>query len=408
MSVPASPLDHITVLDLSRILAGPWATQNLADLGATVIKIEKPTSGDDTRQWGPPFAKDRNGCTDTAAYFFCCNRGKRSVTLDFTKPEGAKVVRHLACQADVLVENFKVGGLAQYGLDSSSLRALNPRLIYCSITGFGQDGPYAGRPGYDALIQAMGGLMSITGEPDESPGGGPQKVGVAVVDLMTGLYATSAILAALFSRTSTGKGTHIDMSLLDVQVAALANQASSWLVADVCPSRLGSAHPSIAPYQPFACADGHVMLAIGNDAQFAAFCQAAECAQLVSDPRFRTNAARVQHRRELLTHLEPALRRKTCAEWTKLGDELRFPCGVINTVDQVFEDSQVRARGLVAELHSNRYGSVKSVVSPMRFDGHAACSAIPPPELGDSTEAVLQTCGYSAQQILELREHGVI
>jgi crotonobetainyl-CoA:carnitine CoA-transferase CaiB-like acyl-CoA transferase len=254
----------------------------------------------------------------------------------------------------------------------------------------------------------MGGLMSITGEPDESPGGGPQKVGVAVVDLMTGLYATSAILAALLARASTGHGTHIDLSLLDVQVAALANQASSWLVAHVCPSRLGSAHPSIAPYQPFACADGHVMLAIGNDAQFAAFCRAAECAHLASDPRFSTNAARVQHRHELLTQLEPAMRRKSCDEWTTLGDHFSFPCGPIHTIDQVFEHSQVRARGLVAELNGNRYGSVKSVVSPMRFDGRPAFSVIPPPELGDSTEAVLHSCGYSSQQIVQLREHGVI
>src|SRR5690606_28349625 len=281
-------LQDIVVLDLSRILAGPWSTQNLADLGADVIKVERPGTGDDTRRWGPPFATDPDGVSGDAAYFFCCNRGKRSITLDFTVDAGRSVLLELVKKADILVENYKVGGLKKYGLDYDTLSQINPRLIYCSVTGFGQSGPYATRPGYDALIQAMGGLMSITGESDDVPGGGPQKVGVAVVDILTGLYATSAILAALHQRGRTGKGQHIDVSLLDVQVAMLANQASNYLIGNQVPGRLGSAHPSIVPYQPFACADGHVMLAIGNDTQFANLCLAAGCPDLATDPRFAT------------------------------------------------------------------------------------------------------------------------
>jgi crotonobetainyl-CoA:carnitine CoA-transferase CaiB-like acyl-CoA transferase len=408
MTATFKPLQGVRVLDLSRVLAGPWATQNLADLGASIVKIEKPVAGDETRRWGPPFAKDDAGRDGDATYFFCCNRGKRSVTIDFSQPEGAAVLRRMAQHADVLVENFKVGQLAPYRLDYASLRTANPRLIYCSITGFGQSGPYAERPGYDALIQAMGGLMSVTGEPDESPGGGPQKVGVAVVDLLAGMYATTAILAALLDRGRTDAGTHIDIALLDVQVAALANQASAWLVGGAVPKRWGSGHPSIVPYQAFACADGHVMISIGNDGQFAAFCRAAECPHLAVDPRFRTNAARVAHRQALLSALAPLLLRRSGAAWVQLGEQHGFPCGPINTIEQVFADPQVRSRELIRELQTERYGRVRTVSNPMRFDGRAASSSLPPPDLGNAAGEVLGEYGYSASEISALRGRGVI
>ncbi|HZT02307.1 MAG TPA: CaiB/BaiF CoA-transferase family protein [Steroidobacteraceae bacterium] len=408
MQPQIQPLAGIMILDLSRVLAGPLATQNLADLGADVVKIEKPGEGDETRRWGPPFAHDANGADGDATYFFCCNRGKRSVTVDFTRPEGAEVIRRLAARADVLVENHKVGSLERYGLDSAALRSLNPRLVYCSITGFGQSGPYADRPGYDALIQAMGGLMSVTGEPDGNPGGGPQKVGVAVVDLMAGSCATSAILAALLARVTTGQGAHIDISLLDVQVAALANQATAWLIGRCLPQRLGNSHPSIVPYQPFTCADGEVMLAIGNDGQFAALCRAADRPELASDPRFRTNAGRVVHREALLTLLSPLLAGRACAEWVLLGKRHGFPCGPINTIDRVFDDPQVNARELIRELESRRYGAVRTVANPMRFDGRPAVSQLPPPELGSSTVEVLCEHGFSSETIRDLQARGVI
>ena len=402
------PLDGIRVLDLSRVLAGPMASQNLADLGAAVVKIEKPGEGDETRRWGPPFAQDTSGTDGDATYFLCCNRGKRSVTVDFTQAEGAEIIRRLAARADVLLENYKVGSLERYGLDSASLRSLNPRLIYCSITGFGQSGPYADRPGYDALIQAMGGLMSITGEPDANPGGGPQKTGVAVVDLMAGSCATSAILAALFARVRTGNGTHIDISLLDVQVAALANQATAWLVGHSLPRRWGNSHPSIVPYQPFACSDGKVMIAVGNDSQFTALCRAADCLELATDPRFRVNAGRVTHREALLAALSPRLAGKTAAEWVLLGQKHGFPCGPINTIDRVFDDPQVSARELVSKLESRRYGSMSTVANPMRFDGRPAVSQLPPPELGSSTVEVLREHGYTREAIDDMQARGVI
>ena len=408
MSTPIKPLEAITVLDLSRILAGPWATQNLADLGATVIKVEKPLQGDETRRWGPPFAHAAEGASADATYFFCCNRGKRSICVDFTRPEGAQVIRRLAARADVLVENYKVGGLARYGLDCDSLRRESPRLIYCSITGFGQSGPYADRPGYDALIQAMGGLMSVTGEPDDAPGGGPQKVGVAIVDLMAGQYATSAILAALLERTKMGRGAHIDIALLDVQVAALANQATAWLVGGVLPQRMGSGHPSIVPYQPFACADGHVMITIGSDRQFETFCRAAGCARLASDPRFRTNAGRVEHRQTLVPLLSSIMSQKGCAEWIALGEAHGFPCGPVNTIDQVFADPQVQARALMLRQPTARYGTVTTVANPMRFDGRSANSPLPPPELGSATEEVLKEFGYTDDEITTLRARGAV
>ena len=404
----SAALEGVVVLDLSRILAGPWSTQNLADLGADVIKVERPGPGDDTRSWGPPFVTTADGGRGDAAYFFCANRGKRSVTLDFTKAEGQKVILELAARADVLVENYKVGGLKKYGLDYDSLVKVNPGLIYCSITGFGQTGPYAERPGYDALIQAMGGLMSITGEPDAVPGGGPQKVGVAVVDIFTGLYATSAILAALYARTRTGKGQHIDVALLDVQVATLANQAGNYLLGGRVPGRLGSAHPSIVPYQPFACADGYVMLAIGNDTQFAALCAAAGCPQVADDSRFSTNAQRVAHRDLLVGLLQERLNTKTIDEWCALGIEKGFPCGPINTIDRVFDDPQVKARNLRVDVPSERYGALPLVASPMKMSGTPVTYTAPPPTLGEHTEQVLTELGLNPQAIQALRDGGVI
>ncbi|CAM5493612.1 CaiB/BaiF CoA transferase family protein [Eoetvoesiella caeni] len=399
----AAALQGVTVLDLSRILAGPWSTQNLADLGADVIKVERPGQGDDTRSWGPPFVQGTDPSTKDAAYFFCCNRGKRSITLDFTIEQGREVLLELVRKADILVENYKVGGLKKYGLDYDSLSKINPKLIYCSITGFGQTGPYAARPGYDALVQAMGGLMSITGESDSTPGGGPQKVGVAVVDVLTGLYATSAILAALYHRTQSGQGQYIDIALLDVQVAALANQASNYVLGGQVPQRIGSAHPSIVPYQPFACADGHVMLAIGNDTQFAAFCRAAGCEGLAQDERFRSNALRVQHREALVGILHERMGLKTVDQWCQLATDNGFPCGPINTIDRVFADPQVQARELRVSVPSEGYGTVDLVASPMRFSGTPISYEMAPPLLGEHTDDVLAELGLDAKAVADLR-----
>ncbi len=401
-------LDGITVLDLSRILAGPWSTQNLADLGADVIKVERPGAGDDTRSWGPPFVEHADGAGRDAAYFFCANRNKRSLTLDFTQAAGIAVLHKLIKKADVLVENYKVGGLKKYGLDYATLAAINPKLIYCSITGFGQDGPYAERPGYDALIQAMGGLMSITGEPDSVPGGGPQKVGVAVVDILTGLYATNAILAALYHRTRTEQGQYIDIALLDVQVAALANQGGNYLLAGKVPARMGSAHPTIVPYQPFACADGYVMLAIGNDSQFASFCRAAGRAEIASDVKFSNNAARVQNRVALLALLEPVMLMQSIDKWCQLAEQASFPCGPINTIDRVFADPQVQARGMQVSMTSPMYGELDLVGSPIRLSATPVSYRHAPPALGADTEAVLQELGLSLDDLADLRKSGAI
>ena len=404
----AGALDDINVVDLSRVLAGPWSTQNLADLGADVIKIERPGVGDDTRSWGPPFVSRTEGNAQDAAYFFCANRNKRSLTLDFTTDKGREILIKLIAQADVLIENYKVGGLKKYGLDYDSLSRINPRLIYCSITGFGQDGPYADRPGYDALVQAMGGLMSVTGEPDEVLGGGPQKVGVAVVDILTGLYATNAILAALLHRAKSDQGQHIDIALLDVQVATLANQAGNYLLRGNVPQRMGSAHPSIVPYQPFACADGHVMLAIGNDSQFAALCRAAGQAAIASDERFATNAMRVQHRAELLEVLTPLMRQHSVERWCELAQQEGFPCGPINTIDRVFRDPQVRAREMHIQMNSPSYGALDLVASPMRLSASPVSYRRAPPSLGQDTQEVLRDLHYSDDEITSLRNSGVI
>lgn len=403
-------LSHIRVLDLSRVLAGPWAGQILADLGADVIKVERPGVGDDTRHWGPPFLKDAAGLdTSEAAYYLSANRNKQSVTLDFTCAEGQRLVRELAVASDVLIENFKVGGLAAYGLDYASLKALNPRLIYCSITGFGQDGPYAKRAGYDFMIQGLGGLMSLTGRAEGEEGAGPVKVGVALTDILTGLYATSAILAALASREQTGEGQHIDMALLDVQVACLANQAMNYLTTGNAPRRLGNAHPNIVPYQDFPTADGDFILTVGNDNQFRRFCVAAGRSEWADDPRFCSNQMRVAHRAELIPLIRQVTVFKTTAEWVSLLEPAGVPCGPINDLAQVFSDSQVKARGLRFDLPHTAAGSVPQVASPIRLSGTPIEHRNAPPLLGEHTDAVLQrVLGLDAKAIAILREQGVL
>lgn len=415
-SAPATPqaaaLDGIKVLDLSRVLAGPWCTQILADLGAEVVKVERPGAGDDTRHWGPPFLKDAEGRDTTqASYFTSCNRNKRSVTIDMATPEGQQLIRQMAQQADVLVENFKVGGLARYGLDYASLREVNPRLIYCSVTGFGQDGPYAERAGYDLMIQAMTGMMSITGRADGEPGGGPLRVGVALTDLFTGVYASSAILAALHVRHRTGEGQHIDMALLDVGMAILANQASGFLATGVAPTRQGNTHPSLAPYQDFPTQDGSMLLAIGNDGQFARFCAAAGQPGWASDERFTTNTLRVKHRAVLIPMMEAVTRTRTTAAWIALLEDKAVPCGPINTIAQAFDDAQVRARGLRADLPRDAgdgIAQVATVASPLRLGANPPVLRHAPPALGQHTDEVLAELGLSAQAIAALRDKQVL
>ncbi len=402
-------LSHLRVLDLSRVLAGPWAGQILADLGAEVIKIERPKVGDDTRHWGPPFLQNAAGeNTSEAAYYLSANRNKQSVTVDFTQAEGQRIVRELAAKSDILIENFKVGGLSAYGLDYAALQAINPKLIYCSITGFGQDGPYAKRAGYDFMIQGLGGLMSLTGRAEGEEGAGPVKVGVALTDILTGLYSTAAILAALASREQTGAGQHIDMALLDVQVACLANQAMNYLTTGISPRRLGNAHPNIVPYQDFPTADGDFILTVGNDGQFRKFCEVAGLA-LADDPRFATNSARVANRGELIPLLRQATVFKTTAEWISALEQAGVPCGPINDLAQVFADPQVQARGLRFELPHPLAGSVPQVASPIRLSATPIQHRNAPPLLGEHTEQVLQQwLGLSAEQIVGLREAGVL
>ncbi len=406
----AGALSHIRVLDLSRILAGPWAGQMLADLGADVIKVERPGAGDDTRGWGPPWLRDEAGeDTHVAAYYLCANRNKRSVTIDITRPEGQELVRELAAESDVVLENFKLGGLKQYGLDYASLQAVNPRLVYCSITGFGQDGPYAPRAGYDFLIQGLGGLMSITGRPDEEEGGGPMKVGVALTDILTGLYATNAVLAALAWRERSGEGQFIDLALLDVQVACLANQAMNYLTTGNNPSRLGNAHPNIVPYQDFPTADGYMILAIGNDSQFARFCREAGRAELAADTRFATNRARVGNRAELIPLLKRLTIERSTAEWIAALEAISVPCGPINTLADVFADPQVVARGLKVEMPHPLAGRVPLVANPIRLSSTPVEYRSPPPLLGEHTDAVLGgTLGLDPGRIAALRSGGVI
>ena len=402
------PLSHIRVLDLTRILAGPWATQNLADLGAEVIKIERPGSGDDTRAWGPPFLKDKDGnASAESAYYLSVNRGKKSVTLDISAPEGACIARELAAKCDVLVENYKVGGLKKYGLDYESLRAINPGLIYCSVTGFGQDGPYAARPGYDFIFQGMGGFMSITGERDDLPGGGPQKAGIAVTDVLTGLYACVAINAAIVHRERTGQGQSIDMALMDTLVAFNANQILNYWCSGNIPRRWGNAHINICPYQVFPTSDGHLILAVGNDSQFRSFCKAAHREELAGDARFRTNPDRLKHRDLLVPIVEEIMRGRSKTEWIATLEEAGVPCGPINNMQEVFENPQVRHRGLRVDI-PHPAGSVPTVASPMRFSETPVTYEVPPPMLGQHTAEILEgLLGMSAQQVADLRARGL-
>ncbi len=406
----AGPLSNVRVLDLSRVLAGPWAGQNLADLGAEVIKVERPKTGDDSRAFGPPWLKDATGNeTRESAYFACANRGKKSITVDLSKPEGSRIVRGLAARADVLIENYKFGDLARYGLGYDDLRQANPRLIYCSVTGFGQTGPYRERPGYDFMIQGMGGLMSITGERDELPGGGPQKAGIPIADLITGMYATIAVCAALANRAETGIGQHLDLALLDSLVAVLANQGANYLATGVSPKRLGNAHPNIVPYQAFKTADGDVILACGNDNLFRKFCEVADCRHLAADPRFATNDKRVVNRAELDAILAGIFAKRTTRDWVDALEAAGVPNGPINTLEQVFAEPQAIARGLRFELAHPAAGQVSLVRSPMRFSATPVEHERPPPVLGQHTDEILRgVLGMSDGEIGKLRADGVV
>ena len=395
------PLAGIRVLDLSRVLAGPWCTQLLADLGAEVIKIERPGVGDDTRHWGPPWHGE--GDERVAAYFLSANRGKKSAAIDFSQPEGAALVRKIAETCDVVVENFKVGGLRKFGLDAETLRAANPRLIVASITGFGQDGPYAERAGYDFIIQGMGGMMSITGLPDDQPGGGPLRVGVAVVDLFTGMYTATAILAALFRRERTGEGAHIDMALFDTQLAVLANQVSNALVSGKDPPRQGNTHPNIVPYQPFAAADKPLIVAVGNDRQFARLAELCGHPEWASDDRFATNASRVANREEMVRLISECIRQKPADEWFEMLEAAGIPAGPINTISQVLADVQAQHRQMVRTM-----AGLPVMGSPVRIDGDRADCDLPPPALGEHTNDVLAEYLPDASEIERLRSAGVI
>jgi crotonobetainyl-CoA:carnitine CoA-transferase CaiB-like acyl-CoA transferase len=406
----AGPLSHIRVLDLSRVLAAPWAGQNLADLGAEVIKVERPKSGDDSRAFGPPWLKDSGGKdTKESAYFAAANRGKKSITVNMSKPEGQKIIRDLARQCDVLLENYKFGDLARYGLGYEDLRKINPLLIYCSVTGFGQTGPYREHPGYDFMIQGMGGLMSITGERDDLPGGGPQRVGVPIVDIMTGMYASIAVCAAIAHRAESGIGQHLDLALLDTQVAFLANQAMNYLATGDVPGRLGNAHPNIVPYQTFKTKDGDIILACGNDNLFNKFCALAGCTELSQDPRFSTNGKRVENRAELTPMLEAVFRTRTTHEWVDALEAAGVPNGPINNLKQVFEEPQVIARGMKIELDHPTAGKVPLVASPMRFSATPIDYLSPPPVLGQHTDETLSTMlNLSPADIERLRADGIV
>jgi crotonobetainyl-CoA:carnitine CoA-transferase CaiB-like acyl-CoA transferase len=406
----SGPLSHIKVLDMSRVLAAPWAAQNLADLGADVIKIERPVKGDDSRAYAPPFLKDENGReTKESAYFCAANRGKRSITVNLTKPEGQQLVRELAAGVDVLLENYKVGDLARYGLGYDDLAKINPGLIYCSVTGFGQTGPYKDRPGYDFMAQGMGGMMSITGEPDNMPGGGPQRCGVPIIDLTTGMYASIAICAALANRAVTGKGQWIDVALLDTTVAYLANQGQNYLATGVSPERIGNAHPNIVPYQTFKTADGAIILACGNDNLFKKFCEAAGCMEFTTDPKFSTNGARVQNRAEITSLLNAVFAKRATKAWVKLLDDAGVANGPINTLEQVFEEPQVIARGMKIEMPHAVAGKVTLVASPMRFSGTPIKHEVPPPALGQHTDEILRkSLKKSDAEIAKLKADGVV
>ncbi len=401
----AGPLSNVRILDLTRVLAGPWATQILADFGAEVLKIEKPGEGDDTRGWGPPFLANADGSRGDAAYFLSTNRGKTSVCIDLASAEGQALIRALARKSDVLIENFKVGGLKKYGLDYDSLKALNPQLIYCSLTGFGQDGPYAQRAGYDFMIQGLGGMMSVTGEPD----GQPMKTGVALADIITGLHATIGIASALFHRERTGEGQFLDLALLDSQVSVLANQALNYLVGGKAPGRLGNAHPNIVPYQTFGTADGYIIMAVGNDRQFKEYCALIGVAGLADDERFKTNRGRVENRAELIPLLVEPMQARTTAEWVATFEAAAVPCGPINTIDEVFADPQVLARGLQLEFTRDDGVEVPGVASPIRFSATPVEYKKAPPRLGDGTERVLaDLLGLTSAELAALRKSGTI
>ena len=403
------PLAGLRVLDLSRVLAGPWCTQILADFGAQVIKVEKPGEGDDTRGWGPPFVTNPDGSRGDAAYFLSTNRGKWSVAIDMASAEGQKLIRELAAKADVVMENFKVGGLRKYGLDYESLKAVNPRLIYCSLTGFGQTGPYAHRAGYDFMIQGMGGIMSVTGQPDGHPGAEPMKIGVAFADIFTGLYCTIGIQAALYHRERTGEGQYIDVALLDSQVGVLANQALNYLVGGKAPTRLGNAHPNIVPYQTFATRDGHIIMAVANDRQFKEYCAIIGVPHLAEDERFKLNRGRVERRAELIPLLVEPMKTRTTAEWVAAFEGAAIPCGPINSIDQVFANEQVQARGLQIGLTRDDGVEVPGVANPIVFSATPLHYEKAPPRLGDGTEKVLtEELGLGADEIARLRKDGVI
>lgn len=403
-------LGHLRVLDLTRILAGPWCTQNLADLGAEVIKVERPDGGDDTRSWGPPYLRDTNGNnTSEAAYYLTANRGKQAITVDIAAPEGQQIIRDLVLHSDVLLENYKVGQLKKYGLDFDSLKQIKPDLIYCSITGFGQTGPYAQRAGYDFIIQGMGGLMSLTGESDDLPGGGPQKAGVAICDLMTGMYATVAVLAALTHRDRTGEGQYIDMSLLDVQVAMLANMGSNYLTSHTVPKRWGNAHANIVPYQTFATSDGHIIVAAGNDSQYKKFVTIGNRLSLANDERFCTNPLRVQNRQILIPLLADMVKQKSKAEWISQLEAEGVPCGPINNLQEVFDDPQVNARNMTINLPHVSAGQVRLISNPIKLSATPVQQNLPPPLLGEHTDPILKNLlGYSEEQIVMLKTKKII
>ena len=409
-----SPLSHIKVLDLSRVLAGPWCGQQLADLGAEVIKVERPKDltgrgGDDTRAWGPPYLRDSEGHDTTeAAYYLAANRGKRSMTINLASPKGQAVVRQLAAQSDVLIENYKRGQLAGYGLDYATLRQSNPRLVYCSITGFGQTGPYADRPGYDYIVQGIGGLMSVTGERDDRPGGGPQKVGIAIADIMTGMYSTVAILGALSHRDRTGEGQAIDMSLLDCQVAMLANLNMNYLTSGVIPQRMGNAHQNLLPYQVVDCEDGQMIIAVGNDMQFGRLCKVLEHSEWAVDERFASNPSRIRNREVFIPLMEAVFRQRVRSYWTEALEGEGIPCGPINNIAETFADPQVISRGLLQHIPHPLAGQMPTIANPIRYSGTPLKHHRHPPLLGEHTEAILSDLGYTDTMISEMKGAGVI